>query len=571
MMLTPRPFQTEAKQALLKFWEHNRRGAIVLPTGMGKGYIIADVALELKRLRPMLLVHRDELVRQLAIEVHSVAPDASIGIIKGSRQNELGRDITIASVQTLSRRNRLHLLNPQAFGLLIVDECHHSAADSYLNIIKYFGGFNDGGINDEGAIVAGFTATLVRNDRKGLGDVWQSVVYKRDILWGILHNDNGPCQAGQGYLSDVRGKRIVVDGLDLGNIKRKGGDFSEGDLGAALTDAHIGRVMLKGYLEEGEGRQGIAFLPTVATALEVTQVFHEGGIRAACITGDTPIEDRQLIYKMVRAEEITILVNCMVLTEGFNIPQLSLAMIGRPTQSEGLYVQMVGRVLRSWFGKTHALVLDFVGASEDNRLASLADLSETIKREVLDGESITDAAEREEQEVESRVDGTGTITDVHDIDLFSSRSSAWLRTFRGYWFIPAGDRILCLLPETETEETFTVGNFWSGMGKRQPHKKLAEGINLDYGLAWAESEAEAYEPMTSRRGTSWRKEKYKKATEKQVWKARELGMPEPSTGFENEKRVALSDAISVFIASNIIDRWEPSGSKQEPSGSREGA
>lgn len=555
MILTRRPYQTEAQEALEAFWEHDRRGAIVLPTGMGKTVIFSHLALDHLHLRPMILVHRDELVKQAVDKIHSVTPTATIGIIKASK-NELGRDITVASVQTLAREKRLHLLNPNAFKLLIVDECHHAAADSYMRIINYFGGFNEGGIQEPGAVVAGFTATLVRNDNRGLGDVWQRVVYKRDILWGILHNDNGSCQAGQGYLSDVRGKRIVVDGLDLGNIKKRGGDFAEGALGEALSEAHIGRAMVKGYQEYSEGQQALAFLPTVATAIEVTQVFHDAGIRAACITGDTPLEDRALIYKMVRAKEIMVLVNCMVLTEGFDLPQLSVCMIGRPTTSEGLYVQMVGRVLRAWFGKTCALVLDFVGASEDNRLASLADLSASVLK-VEDGESITEAGEREEGEVESKVDGSGKIIDVHDVEFFSSRSSAWLRTFRGYWFIPAGDRLFCVLPENSSETTFTVGNFWTGMGNRQPHRKVAEGITIDYALAWAESEAEEYEPTVARRGASWRNKKSEKASTGQVWKARELKMPEPPKGFENETKVALSDAISVFIASNILDRWTP--------------
>lgn len=544
MILTPREYQTEAREASNTFWDTaGRRGATVLPTGMGKTVIFAHMCVEHLYRHPLILVHRDELIGQAAEKLHSIAPDLTIGVIKAGR-NEIGRDVTIASVQTLSRINRLSTLNPKMFGLIIVDEAHHAAADTYVRILKYFGGFEPGCGLSNGTLVAGFSATLSRNDSRGLGDVWQKVTYKKDILWGIRNK----------FLSDVKGKRVVVEGLDLSKVRKTGKDFSDGALGEALHSVGIGSAVYQAYVEHAPGRQAVAFLPTVATAYEVAEYCHERGVRAACVTGGTSKEDRNLIYKMVRANEIDILVNCMVLTEGFDIPQLDCVIIARPTQSAPLYVQMVGRGMRMFPGKEYCLVLDLVGASEDNRLATLADLSESLHVKPRDGESLDEAKKREEDDSPQPVTADDArILSVHDIDLFSSRTSAWLRTDRGYWFIPAGQRIYAVLPEDSAETRFTVGYFWNGMGQRDASGKLAAGVSLEYGMAWAESEADSFEPMTARSGASWRKKKREPATDKQMNLARRVGVPNP----DGMTKVELSDAISIVLASNRIDRWEP--------------
>ena len=547
MILTPRPYQTDCMSAFDDGYSRGgKRLAGVLPTGMGKTVIFAHMAKNNLARRPLILVHRDELIKQAADKVHSVAPDLSIGIIKASR-NELGRDITIASVQTLSRITRLHSLSPAAFGFIIVDECHHAAAQSYLRILEYFGGFDE---NSE-TIVAGFTATMGRADNQGLGNVWQDVIFKRDILWGIHHNDNGPCMAGAGYLVDFRAKRVVVEGLDLGSVRKSRGDFSEGQLGEALSEAHIAHRMLENYLAYGEGRQGIAYLPTVQTATDVANVFNDAGIRVGLVTGATSIEDRTLMYKMVREKELALLINCMVLTEGFDLPQLSLIMIGRPTQSKELYVQMAGRGARPWMGKTDCLLMDFVGVSDDMRLASIVDLS---MRQIhpKEGESLAEADEREWGDEGTRIEGTGRTISVHDVDLFASRSAAWLRTKRGYWFIPAGNRVYCMLPEDTGEQTFIVGHFWTGVGSKEPNGKIATGQTLEYGMAWAESEAEAHDMTVARRGASWRKKK-EAPSSGQLKMAETLHIEIP----ERVTKAKLSDLISTVMASRILDRWQP--------------
>ena len=349
--LALRPYQTEAIAALEDGWAAGlQRVAVVLPTGLGKTVVFAHLIHQALAAghRPLVLVHREELADQAADKIRSVAPDVSVGIVKAER-DELDRDVIVASVQTLSRPNRRGRYLGATAGrrrLIVVDECHHAAARTWIQLLEALGGFTPGG-----AKVAGFTATMTREDSRKLGDIWERVVYERDILFGI----------GNGFLTDVRGKAVTVDGFDLGTVARSRGDYQDGALGEALEASGAGEVIAKAYTEHAADRAGVLFTPTVATAYSFAEDLNAAGIVTETITGTTSSEDRKLIYKRYRTGDVQVLSNCMVLTEGWDAPWCSTAVIARPTSSAGLYVQMVGRVLRPYPGKTDALVLDVVG------------------------------------------------------------------------------------------------------------------------------------------------------------------------------------------------------------------
>jgi superfamily II DNA or RNA helicase len=541
-----REYQSEALAALAEGWSAGERClAVQLPTGMGKTVIFAHLARDEVRNggRVLVLVHRDELVRQALDKLHGVAPDMRLGVMKAER-NESDADVVVGSVQTLGRKGSRKLadLPTDHFSVIIVDEAHHAVADSYQRILNHF----------PLTYVAGFSATLERMDSKGLGDVWQRVVSEKSIIWGIR----------KGYLANVRGKAVHVTDLDLGeDVKTSGGDYQEGSLGEALIAAGAPEVVAGAYLEEARAEdgsllQGVAFWPTVDAAHEGARAMAEVGIKAEVITGTTPLSERSEIYARVAAGTTTVLSNCMVLTEGFDMPQLSCAVIARPTTSRSLYVQMVGRVLRTWPGKREALVLDVAGVSSRLRLASLADLSKT--KEIKEGESLTEADDRENEETAAVPPPKGTVgtVSVADVELFAARSNAWLQTQKGYWFIPAGEWTVAVVPHDTLEITWDVWALYTGWRNRQPHRRIAEGMTLEYAMVWCEGEAEDLEPTIARRAASWRKRKAP-PSEAQLRMAAGLRWPggERLEVPEDVTKAELSDLISRVIASKVADSY----------------
>jgi hypothetical protein len=403
-------------------------------------------------------------------------------------------------------------------------------------------------VRSEAVPAIGFTATLSRTDGKGLGDVWETVAFERDILWMIDH----------GYLTDVRGQAITVDGLDLATVAKSRGDYQEGQLGEALEAAGAGEVIAQAYWEHAslppvpddglgpdEVRQGVLFAPTVATAYSFAQALRDSNIPAETIEGNTSTEDRKLIYKRYEAGEIRVLCNAMVLTEGWDAPWCEVAVIARPTQSAALYTQMVGRVLRPWPGKDEALVFDVVGVSAQHKLQSLTDL---VKTQIEDGESYAEARVRVERELRERLGGKAPIGGkiaAQQVELFANSHSSWLQTAAGIWFVPVKDGVFFLYPEGG-EGTYTVG-FKSK--NREPAQRIHTGLELGYAMAWGETLASEADPTVSLKDRAWRRTK---PSEGQIAMALKLKVA-PVDELITLRKGAVSDLISIKLASRMLD------------------
>lgn len=527
MELTLREYQSEALAALNEGWKGGlTRQAVILPTGSGKTVIFSELSKMAhgQGMRPLILVHRDELVKQAADKIHNAMPHASVGIVK-AEHNGVECDVVVGSVQTLARERRRDQLHN--VGMIVVDEAHHALAPSYRNILTHYGAFSD-----HGTPTSGWTATLARGDGKGLGDVWETVAYERDIIWMIEH----------GYLVDVKGRAVTVDGLDLGTVARSRGDYQEGDLGDALLSVGAGEVIARAYREHAADRQGVLFAPTVASAFAMAEDLNAAGIKTETIIGMTDLDERADIYDRFRAGDTQVLANCMVLTEGWDMPQVSCAIVARPTNSASLYVQMVGRVLRPWPGKQDALVLDVVGVAGKHRLATLKDLSKTnVKPE--EGETLLEAKERRIREAGGKGAHEGELAS-HEVDLFGRSHSAWLQTRAGVWFVPTRERLFFLWPRRN-------GKFDVGACSNRTTKDgvwMARELDLDYAMAWAESAASEIDPSVSSRNASWRKRR-QAPSEPQLRTARQVGL---IVGRDDTKS-DVSDKLSIHFASRLLD------------------
>ncbi len=273
--------------------------------------------------RMLILSHREELVEQPRKYF-----DCSYGVERaGSHAG--GEEVVSASVQSLVRR--LERFSPYDFGLIICDEAHHAAANTYRKIFEHF----------QPQKLIGFTATPNRGDKVRLSDVFQKIIFQRDLRWGIENK----------YLCDILCKRVDI-GYDLRAVHTRNGDYAPGELDEAMEGT--ADAIAQTYREHAAGAT-LIFAVSVHQAEEIA-----GRIKGAVVvTGET--KDRAAIIEAFTAGEIPCIVNCMVFTEGTDIPRVETVIVARPTQSETLYAQMVGRGLRLYPGKERLVLIDCVG------------------------------------------------------------------------------------------------------------------------------------------------------------------------------------------------------------------
>ncbi|MCA1218672.1 DEAD/DEAH box helicase [Streptomyces sp. 8L] len=475
MPFAPRPYQLDAIEALRQGWAdgHNRL-AVVLPTGAGKTVVFSHLAHQmldsLGGRRALVIAHREELIEQAASKLLAVDPMLRVGIVKAQRDDHQDADVIVASVQTLAVARRREAIKD--IGLVIVDECHHAAARTYMDVLRHFGAW-------DGVPVAGFTATMTRTDG-GLAEVWQDVVFRLDILDMI----------SDGYLCDVRGKAITVDTLDLNKVKTRGGDLVDGQLGKALEDSGALDAIAKAYVDHASDRPGVVFTPTVATAQAAAESLRAVGITAAPVWGDMGRDERRATLARYSAGEVQVLTNCMVLTEGFDAPHTSCIVVARPTKSPGLYVQMVGRGLRPAPGKSDALLLDVMGSASRHKLASLVDLTDREVGEASEGKSLREVAE-EHVASEKRRQLAAQVT-AEEINLFGESTIRWLRTGDGTWFIRLTSAMVLFLARDPGTRLYRMRRWTAADGVQPPREDVARP--LAEALAWLEQQARALAP-----------------------------------------------------------------------------
>ena len=306
---------------------------IQMATGLGKTVTFANIQ---RKGRVLLLSHREELVTQ-----PQKYYDCSFGVEQGKNHSD-GEDVVSASVQSIVRR--LDNFNPNDFDTIICDEAHHAAASTYKKIFSYF----------KPRLLLGFTATPNRADGVRLNDVFSKIIFQRDLRWGIKN----------GYLSDIFCRRVDI-GYDLSKVHTRMGDYAPGELEEAMSDTSD--AIAEAYRKYAKGAT-LIFAVSVKHAHDIARKI--GG--AVAVTGNTP--NRAEIIKDFSERKIPCLVNCMVFTEGTDIPLVETVIIARPTQSDSLYAQMVGRGLRLHPDKDKLTLIDCVGITGKANLCTAPSL-----------------------------------------------------------------------------------------------------------------------------------------------------------------------------------------------------
>ena len=188
-----RDYQEEALKTVLDEYKNNvNRQLISLPTGTGKTVIMAAIVKQFNK-KTILLAHREELITQAHDKFKLVWPSVDIGICMAA-QHQIHNQVVIASIQSASRPKRIAKLKKQGFEFMMVDEAHHSVSLSYQSVI------NELGFAGGNKLLLGLTATPMRGDKQGLGDIFEKIVFSRSIATMIK----------AGYLSPVFGRRILT-------------------------------------------------------------------------------------------------------------------------------------------------------------------------------------------------------------------------------------------------------------------------------------------------------------------------------------------------------------------------
>lgn len=350
--MTLRPYQQEAHDAIFEQWNNGtKKTLLVLPTGTGKTIVFAKVAEDCVRKgdRVLILAHRGELLDQAADKLEkSTGLKSSVEKAESTSMGQWFR-ITVGSVQTLMRENRLRQFPEDYFGTIIVDEAHHSVSDSYQKILQYF----------HEAKVLGVTATPDRSDMQNLGKYFESLAYEYTL----------PKAIREGYLSPIRAMTIPLR-IDISQVGVQAGDFKASDIGTAL-DPYLHQIADK-MAEYCADRKTVVFLPLVKTSQKFMDILTGKGIRAAEVNGNS--DDRAEVLADFEAGRYDVLCNSMLLTEGWDCPSVDCIIVLRPTKSRSLYCQMVGRGTRLFPGKDHLLLLDFLWMTERHELCHPAAL-----------------------------------------------------------------------------------------------------------------------------------------------------------------------------------------------------
>lgn len=438
-----------------KLSEGVTRQVVKYATGLGKTPLFSALPEELGFTKRMLVVvHREELNNQALDKLKSWNPTRSIGVEMGDRHSN-GEQLVAAGNATIGHKGspRLVQFDPRDFDCLVIDECHHGTSQSYRTIISHF-------TQNPKLLVLGVTATPNRADGTGLGEVFQEIVDDKDILYGI----------NNGWLADLRGIRIRT-GVDLNGVRNKAGDFDQQELGSTVNTPARNNLIVRSWLEHAKDRQTVMFTVNIQHAKDLAAAFKSCGVSAEGIWGDDP--DRKFKLKCHRDGTIKVLLNCQLLTEGYDDWSVSCIGDAAPTQSESRYTQKIGRGTRipddienlltarhagQVIRKEDCIVLDFVDATSKHSLVTLPTLFGMGANTDLRGKAISKIAAEIAQVMLknpfldlSKVDDVDQLQSyAEQVDLFKGAFSAEILDISELqWHRSSANMYLLMLPNRE--------------------------------------------------------------------------------------------------------------------------
>ncbi|KAA1091648.1 hypothetical protein PGT21_036512 [Puccinia graminis f. sp. tritici] len=317
----------------------------------------------------MVIVNSVELAHQTIRQLKKLFPNTLVGTEQGAKHSSEDAEVVVATYQSLHSKERYRKFDPAHFKCIIVDEAHHALSSSYLQILSYFNrdidhqnsprSDNSDNLKPHQVPIIGFSATFSRHDRLALSTVFEEIVYHYELRDMI--------QAG--WLAPARFTSVKVD-MDLSQVALTSGkepDYVPDRLAEVVDTDPINQLLVSIYLERAASRKStLIFTINILHMYRLANKFREAGIDARVIFSGTPPLERKILLDEFRSSKFPILVNCAVLTEGADVPNVDCVILARPTRSRTLLTQMIGRGLRksSGTGKTDCLLIDIFGSVE---------------------------------------------------------------------------------------------------------------------------------------------------------------------------------------------------------------
>ena len=309
-----RDYQQEATKNLQKMREDGKTIALLYhSTGVGKTITAATDAKAVGG-RTLFLVNALKLASQAQETFAKVWPEATLGEYTGS-QKDMTQTVIFATVQSISKD--LEKFSPTDFDYLIVDECHHAAANTYQKIFTYF----------HPKFILGLTATQERSDGEDMLELFQNVAHKMDLKTAVE----------RGVLVPIRCIRVKTN-IDLTDVRINGIKYNSQDLESKLFIPERNQLIVDTYLKYVNGKKTVIFCASVDHAAEIAMLLRDNGVKAEAVSGRDRVEVREKILKDYETG----------------------LFMARPTMSKTIYLQQLGRGTRRCPGKEDLLVVDFV-------------------------------------------------------------------------------------------------------------------------------------------------------------------------------------------------------------------
>lgn len=364
------------------------RALLISATGTGKTYASAFAMREMGFKRVLFLVHRGQLARQTKKSYERVFDKSvSMGLV-GAGHHEYDSDYVFATVQTLNRENHLFKYNPHSFDCIILDEAHHSSADTYQKVMEYF----------KPKLWLGMTATPDKRDDNIDGrNIYEIYHYQIacDIRLQQAMEDGMLCPFHYFGISDI-------SMLSDKEIKAK--KISERYFNHLTSDERVKHIIEQAdyYGYSGSRVKGLVFYSRIDESIELSNKFNNAGFRTIALNGDASEDERAKAFERLAMDEadgteelqpLDYIFSVEILNEGVDIVEVNQVIMLRPTESPIVFIQQLGRGLRKAEGKEFVVILDFIGNYNNNFMIPVAlsgDRSynpDTIRKYVISGNS----------------------------------------------------------------------------------------------------------------------------------------------------------------------------------------
>ena len=350
-----RDYQKECVEKSITALREHSNTVAVAPTGSGKTVILSALIKHYLEYKPdfrvLVIAHRNELINQNEEKFLKIYPEAATSIVCSKDKNWSGQ-VVFAMVQTLSREHNLSKI--PKIDLIVIDECHHIRAESYVKIIEAAKNIN------KDLLIFGVTATPNRGDKKGLGKIFSNCAYQIDYETLIGAGYLVPAKI---YVSDVMNKAHA----ELAKLETNSmGEYRDEEVASILDTEPILDDVIAQWQKYASDRKTVIFCSTKEQAMHVYNAFSYKNIASVVLTGDTTQIRRDYIFQEMDKGIIQVIINVAVLTEGWDYPPISCVILLRMSSYESTYLQMVGRGLRTVnlaehpnIEKTDCIILDF--------------------------------------------------------------------------------------------------------------------------------------------------------------------------------------------------------------------